>query len=69
MSDRDKREEPVDVGKAIARVENYVKQRTGRRNLDPDEVHAVDAGCATAGVLTLTDLLIVISFAKKGMGA
>lgn len=49
---------------AIQRVENYVNQRSGRASLDPDEIHAVDVGCETEAILTLSDLRGLLALAR-----
>ncbi len=41
---------------ALDAVRNYVEQRSGRRSLDPDEIHSLDVGCPTEATLRLSDL-------------
>lgn len=50
----------MSVAESIARVRNYVTHRTGRRNLDPDEVHGLDTGAPTEATLLLSDLRAVL---------
>lgn len=44
---------------AAERIETYIRNRSNRRGLT-DEIHAVDVGCDTEGVLTLADLRTVM---------
>lgn len=49
----------------VEQVRNYVKQRTGHRSLDPDEVHALDVGAPTEAYLTLTALRVVLDLLDR----